>query len=209
MTPAPMSPIDVQAYINSGWIQTFKGNQVWPFLPDHPKNRFTIQDIAHHLAFQVRWSGAVRRFYSVAEHCVLGSKIIDDRFALKFLMHDCEEAYMGDQSRPVKMQLWVGAPLYVPQIRLKEAGDALRNAILDDLDIGRIDGEAAEAVRIVDDEMLVREAVDLMTDGPHRDFAMHPKKGFVPAPVGLCCWSPEIAERKFLERWAELACSGR
>jgi len=200
-----MTNLDFASYLNSGWIQTFSGHRIWPFAPEHAENHFDIEDIAHHLAMQVRWSGAVRRFYSVAEHCVLGSKIVMQPLALRFLMHDAEEAYIGDICRPVKLQLWVGAPLCEPLIQLKEAGDLLRAAILRQLGIGPIDGSIEAFIKDVDDQLMVREALELLKGGPHRDFAMQPKNGWPAADVVPLCWSPEIAERKFLERFAELA----
>lgn len=203
-----MNGLDFNAYLNSGWMQTYSGHRVWPLTPGHTENRFVIEDIAHHLAMQTRWYGAVQRFYSVAEHCVLGSRLIeqnvDRSLALRFLLHDCEEAYIGDTIRPVKLQLWVGAPLCNPQMRLKEMGDWLRTTIIAQLNVEEIDPAAGEWIKHTDDQLMVREAMDLLKGGPHRDFAMQPRNGWPAADVSLRCWSPEIAERMFLERWAEL-----
>lgn len=200
-----MNGFDFNAYLNSGWIQTYSGRMVLPFVPELPENTFTIEDIAHHLSMICRWNGAVMRFYSVAEHCVLGSRIVDDSIALRFLLHDCEEAYIGDICRPVKLQLWIGAPLHVPEMRLAEAGDHLRRTILNRLGVEDIDKDTAEKIRRVDDAVMVREALELLRGGPHREFAMQPRNGFLPADVRPFCWDPEIAESKFLARFAELA----
>ncbi len=61
-----------------------------------------IQDIAHGLAFNCRWNGATKSYFSIAEHCCM----MYDRapFWLKktALFHDAEEAYWGDIIKPLK-----------------------------------------------------------------------------------------------------------
>lgn len=66
-----------------------------------------IQDIAHALSMSCRWGGHVTRFYSVAEHAVTVSRLVeaasdDLRWALAALHHDDHEAYLGDLITPVK-----------------------------------------------------------------------------------------------------------
>jgi len=50
-----------------------------------------ISDVARSLAYQPRWAGATREFYSVAEHCVMVSRLVPPAFALDGLCHDLEE----------------------------------------------------------------------------------------------------------------------
>ena len=61
-----------------------------------------IEDLARSLAHQPRWAGATKSFYSVAEHVVLASRLVPDAFAYDALMHDLEEALIGDLPTPVK-----------------------------------------------------------------------------------------------------------
>ncbi|MHB8388009.1 MAG: hypothetical protein ACYDBH_00340 [Acidobacteriaceae bacterium] len=64
-----------------------------------------ILDIAHHLSMLCRFTGAVSRFYSVAEHSVGVSYCVAPENALVALMHDATEAYVGDLSSPLKRLL--------------------------------------------------------------------------------------------------------
>lgn len=101
-------------------MTTFTGREFWPLDP-RPDDMLII-DVAHHLAMQVRFNGAVKDFYSVAEHCVLGSHIVyflamlsgatekeAKLLAFEFLMHDAWETWAGDMIRPIKNGTACGA----------------------------------------------------------------------------------------------------
>jgi len=89
------------------WTQTYRDGAV-DLLTPHPDTIDPV-DIAHHLAHLCRYSGATRRHYSVAEHCILLHDWAllhhGEHVALKALLHDAHEAYCGDQSSPVKAAL--------------------------------------------------------------------------------------------------------
>jgi 5'-deoxynucleotidase YfbR-like HD superfamily hydrolase len=103
------------------WIQTVSGRT---FRVDRPDARdVDIGDIAHSLALQNRFNGHTRCPYSVAQHSVLVSRIVEQRMGLYptpetpvnepllGLMHDAHEAYIGDLVSPVKKLLgdsWSG-----------------------------------------------------------------------------------------------------
>ena len=83
---APRNPCQVPAPYMSrggGWLQTWSGRMFWPL--DPRDDEVDICDIAHALAHQCRFGGHCRRFYSVAEHCVLLSHAVArGRFLQRF-----------------------------------------------------------------------------------------------------------------------------
>src|SRR2546429_8222714 len=94
------------------YLQTVSGRWVNPFEPDPAQ--LDAGDIARALANQCRFGGHSRVFYSVAQHCVIVSRIVEERggdvedvFAA--LMHDPREAYLGDMPHPLQHRSGLGA----------------------------------------------------------------------------------------------------
>ena len=85
------------------WIQTFTGKKF-----DYQRislKDIGIEDIAHSLSMQCRFAGHIRKFYSIAEHCVHISRYASDDAKLWGLMHDSPEAYLTDIPDPLKLLL--------------------------------------------------------------------------------------------------------
>jgi hypothetical protein len=85
-------------------IETFTGKF---FDYDEPAaEQVCVEDIAHALSQVCRFGGHTRTFYSVAEHCVLASRLLENTSAhdyrLAALLHDAHEAYLGDLPTPLK-----------------------------------------------------------------------------------------------------------
>lgn len=93
-------------------ILTISGREVDPF--EMTAVDIDIMDIAHSLSMQCRYAGHVPTFYSVDEHCVratelmqMGGQLSTDDMrnhatARAILLHDAEEAYLQDLVSPVK-----------------------------------------------------------------------------------------------------------
>src|SRR5664279_1420110 len=64
-----------------------------------------IEEIAHALSMICRFTGHVREFYSVAQHCTIVSDLGPACYAFTGLMHDATEAYVGDVAKPLKNML--------------------------------------------------------------------------------------------------------
>jgi len=85
------------------WILTFTGKEFHPLNPSPAE--VCIEDIAHALSLQCRYTGQCKRFYSVAEHSVQVAMAMpreNSALVLAALLHDASEAYLPDLARPVK-----------------------------------------------------------------------------------------------------------
>ncbi len=90
-----------------GKIRTYSGRLVDPF--NLAAEDVMISDVAHALSNLCRFTGHVRRFYSVGEHCLLvASLLTTPRLMLAGLVHDASEAYFGDMAGPIKRRLEMG-----------------------------------------------------------------------------------------------------
>ncbi|WGZ68755.1 HD family hydrolase [Serratia sp. K-E0102] len=82
------------------WILTFTGKR---FDYEAPTvDAICIEDIAQALSHECRFNGHIPEFYSVAQHCVIASKIVPPSFAFEALLHDAHEAYCKDIPSPLK-----------------------------------------------------------------------------------------------------------
>ena len=75
-------------------------------LDDLKPSDIDIDQIAHALAMQCRWNGNTRYFYSVAQHSIQVSLMMEDSTdRLYGLLHDAAEAFIGDIATPIKRRL--------------------------------------------------------------------------------------------------------
>lgn len=85
---------------NGDWMLMNSGQRYWPL--DPRVGDFSLNDIAHGLAYTCRWGGQVDQFFSVAEHSVIVSRYVRPELRLAALLHDAAEAFVGDIPRPLK-----------------------------------------------------------------------------------------------------------
>lgn len=173
--------------MNGDWMQTFTGRKVWPL--DLTPDQIDIRDIAHSLAYQCRFNGAVREFYSVAQHSVIASLISTPAYALGALLHDSAETYLIDIPRPVKgfLIIKVGEKLLgyceLEMQILHVIGEAF-NCLIDVYSLEEIDGRLA-----------LTEGSQLL-NGSTSDWELSRK--YSPYSFRIRPWSPEKAEAIFL-----------
>jgi len=171
---------------NKNWIQTFTGRRFDPI--DPVEGAIVIGDIAHSLSNQCRFTGHVKKFYSVAQHCVLVSYICDEKDALHGLLHDASEAYLVDVPRPLKRSGKFDAYL--------EMENHLQTMIYRRFDL---EVEEPAGVKRADTILLATEARDLMAP-LHKDWA----QPIAPLPFKIVPLSPEEAKDLFIKRFHEL-----
>jgi uncharacterized protein len=85
------------------WIQTVSGRKFDFLIPD--VDSVYPFDVAWALSGINRFTGHTMPYYSVAQHCVRVSYMVQKEFALQGLLHDAAEAYIGDISTPLKQAL--------------------------------------------------------------------------------------------------------
>lgn len=166
------------------WICTFSGGQYWPADPRTEDVR--IVDIAHSLAYQCRYTGHCRKYFSVAEHSVLVSEVVLPEHALAGLLHDAPEAYIHDISGPLKRSL--------PDYRRVE--DLNWRVIAERFGL---DYEMHPSIHQADVVVLLTEMKHLLPPL----LWDHGMRG-EPADVQIMCLPPEEAEELFLHRFYEL-----
>lgn len=169
-------------------IETFSGKYL--DLSDPRAEDITLEDIAHGLSNTCRYNGQTASFYSVAEHAVAVSNLLERQghsrlICLAGLHHDDPEAFLGDVTRPLKTLL---EPAYG---ELTEKMDA---AVIEALKLPFDPWLfACFPIKTADNIVLLREAQDLM-----------PSRGYGWAGTG-CNW--ELSQKdatlaRALDWWA-------
>lgn len=170
----------------SAWIQTYSGRR---FCPTNPNpDAIVIQDIAHSLSMQCRFTGHTKKFYSVAQHSVYVSHICDEKDALWGLLHDASEAYLTDVPRPLKRSGFFEEYLRIEA--LMQVAICKRFGLPYD---------EPPSVKKADTKLLATEARDLMAP-LHKDWIQRA----TPLPFTIEAWDQQKAKDMFMERFFEL-----
>lgn len=138
-------------------IQTYSGALLDLLDPD--PQAIHLEDIAHHLSQINRFTGATTRPYSVATHScfvyVISQGMSNSRDVWAWaLLHDAEEAYIGDVSTPMKRAL---GPAYTA------LRDGVRAAVATRFNLPT---EIPKLVHVADALALAAEAHALLPGGP-------------------------------------------
>jgi len=176
--------------IDKAYIATYTGKKFYLLNPRIED--IDIIDIAHSLSMQCRWTGHCRFHYSVAQHAYYCSFLGPENEAFHRLNHDDSEAYISDMNRPLKHYTEAGKAYM-------EVEEPLQGLIYDSFGLSRIE---PASVKIADNMMLYAEKAQIMG----YEFAESQK--WLPnedqADVKIVQWSPEFAEKMFLERFYQL-----
>lgn len=166
------------------WMQTYTGRKFWACDP-RPED-VSIVDVAHALSMLCRYGGHSLRFYSVAEHCVIISRLCSVEVSMWGLLHDASEAYLVDIPKPIK-------PFLTNYKSLEE--NLMRCIALR----FNLTWPCPEEVQTLDTRILGNERLKVMREGPSWSLTGKPLKD-----VSFYFWTPEQAEREFLADFEKL-----
>lgn len=174
------------------WMQTVDGRAFWPL--DPRPDEIHIEEIAAALSRQCRFAGHIRRgieMYSVAEHCVHVAQFARSELKLAALLHDASEAYLQDIIRPVKPSL----------AGYGEIEDRLMKVI--GAKFG-FDWPPHPEIKRIDNAILADEQAQVMAPPPQDWRLSEPPLG-----ATIYCWSPAVAEGRFLESYRAYSNNGK
>jgi hypothetical protein len=173
------------------WIETYSG-KIMNFL-DIQSSSICMEDISQGLSNTSRFAGQIERFYSVAEHSVLVSRLCESMLKVDFigvvesaLMHDAAEAYIGDVTTPLKR--------LCPGFQIIE--QELEQAIISTFGLG-----------IGFSNRMVKEADMMLFEIERAKFRGLPAdecKYALPEGLEIRCLTPSDAKKEFLARVEEL-----
>ena len=177
------------------WIQTHTD---LAFDLDEPKpEQVNLWDIAWSLGHTCRYVGQCDQFWSVAEHSLLVADLVvaggHPELELQALLHDAEEAYTGDWSRPLKTLMYAMCPalMVIPKL--------VKRAIAERFDVV-LDPEHP-AIKLADDLALSTERKVLRGPAP-RPWGKFPDPA--PGVLVIPTLDPVFAAHQFYSRAREL-----
>jgi HD domain len=188
-------------------IETFSGG--WLDLADPQREVISHRDIAVGLSRVCRFAGQSRWFYSVAEHSVLVARLAKaladdarDQLQSAALIHDASEAYMGDNTAPLKtvMRAGNGDSTYdTTASRLMDVivdyyGVDVRREIWDIVD------RADKWAFVIEGRMLLRSQVEDGYEIPDYILDLGGLPSGIPAPKAL---PPEEAQMLWIREWSQ------
>ena len=168
-------------------ILTYTGLYVTPLdlLPEH----VCIEDIAHALANQCRFSGHTSKLYTVAQHSVLVARLVPRHLAYDALLHDAAEAYLQDVARPLKEDAYFGQAYRGAETRAERVIAEV---------FGLIYPHPPE-IKVADTQMLAAERRDLMPR--NEDSTWEVTQDVFPPFTRVVPWTPERSRNAFMKRY--------
>jgi len=182
----PELNIETASHTNGAWIQTYTGKKFFPLSPIVAD--ICIEDIAHALSMQCRFTGHSKNFYSVGQHSVLVSYFCNEQDRKHGLLHDASEAFICDLSSPLKRSGKFE--------EYKKMEKILQTAIFNRFGLTEIEPPSVKAADMI---MLSIEAQTLLQP-KHPDW----KYPVIPPPFAVIPLPPEQAKILFLQRFNEL-----
>lgn len=143
------------------WIETYKGEKF--FLGDPKADEVNFQDIAHAISMQCRFTGQLKRMWSVGQHCLFVAEMaaehapedVAERYGLLGLFHDFEEAYISDISTPMKRILFEQDSM--SKYRFEQMKESINAAIYEAADLDPPTEYEHQIIKFFDIKALIME----------------------------------------------------
>lgn len=137
------------------WIKTYTGRRF--YAQDPQAQDITLMDIAHALSNLCRFTGHGREFYSVAQHSLLVTELLEKKgcptkILLYAILHDASEAYLNDIAKPFKDLL----PQYI------DMEHSVQNVIWERFGLPQPTEEEYPLVKYADNVLLINEIEQMM-----------------------------------------------
>jgi hypothetical protein len=177
-------------YKTHDYIHTNSGQSLSArvFIPETININDIVNDIANGLSKECRYARQSDEFFSVAQHSVLLSYIVEAKDALVTLFHDAAEAYLGDQAKPFKDEL----PDY------QKLENRLLSHIFDKLGLVL---PIPAYVKALDKRIMINETRAIFTTSTH-PIALRTNP--IPDLIINRAWGHREAKHRFLHRFNEL-----
>ena len=173
------------------WIELINGGRFY-----FNKPVYDIGSVAHSLSHICRFTGHCRKFYSVAEHSILVSRIMEDMGLgdpMEGLLHDSVESVLADVARPIKS-------LLKDYKALEAALDvAMRKQFA-------LPEQMTDGCKRADTIALMIEAREIMPN-KGENFENIPDEDLLAARKAtymIAAWSPENARERFMTRMHDI-----
>jgi len=190
LSATDMTDSSTTGMVTTPYVSTFLGNRFYPLEPRI--DRVDIEDIAHGLAYQCRFNGQTREFYSVAQHSLVVASLVPNDLRLAALLHDAAEAYLGDMVKPLKVLL----PAFAA---IEEQVSAIIAHAFD------VDFTNYGPIKRADLIALATEKRDLM---PHSTERWEYLDNVRPLPERIVAMQPGEAKQAFLSEFTRLRSAG-
>jgi hypothetical protein len=155
---------------------------------DSEPEMVSIEDIAHALSQVNRFTGHGKFPYPVSQHSRLGSYLVPTKYALRFLLHDASEAYLGDMNRPLKHFTSAGE-------EYRKVESRVQGMIYNKFGLSEVD---PEIIHEIDNQMLYAEKAQIM---PATEWRNKWSKDQVAADVRIVETSFRVNKALFLDRF--------
>jgi len=123
---------------------------------------FDIRSVAYGLATHARFAGQCKPWLSIGDHSIRGAHLVDPKWRLAFLLHDCGEFLFGDIPTPFKTLFDVKREVACARWVIDHVNQMLPHGVEVGLQVGDLDVRMPPELKTVDGRLATSEAVRVL-----------------------------------------------